>query len=169
MEKDNSSEFAMEIFTGAMLERQTTNEILSCNDVTSAYGLSLTYEQAVTLAKTKSETLKSTGRVEFKSGIIEKIIYEFCNSQYISPDNYEDVLNALVEIFYSFKNDTSDMVGDDELIEVMKKEFNGNCAGSLDLLAGKALPKYARELNNRMYGIPDDEEEVIDDESSAQQ
>lgn len=45
----------------------------------------------------------------------------FCNSPYISNENYEDTLHELIGMFYDFKNDTWDAVTDDELIMFYEK------------------------------------------------
>ena len=43
-------------------------------------------------------------RVEFGEGIVPKIIYEFCDSNYIDQNNYVDTIIRLQEIFYLYKN-----------------------------------------------------------------
>lgn len=130
------------------MEQQVADKILACNQDTAAYGLVLTQQQAVALAHTRTSVLKETKRIEFSSGIIDKLILSFCNSPYISKDNYEDTLHELISIFYDFKNDTWDAVSDDELISFMKKAFNGRCHGSLELLSGEALTQLSRHVHS---------------------
>ena len=60
--------------------------------------------------------------------------------------NYEKTLHELIEIFYYYKNETLDLMNDEDLIKYMKKAFNGVCKGSLELLSG-------RELYNLAYNI----------------
>ena len=48
------------------------NSILTCNEQTTQYGLTLTAEQAAALVISRNESLKSSGRVEFGGGVIEK-------------------------------------------------------------------------------------------------
>ncbi|WP_279230461.1 DUF6323 family protein [Clostridium thermarum] len=43
--------------------------------------------------------MKRNGRIEFGSGVIGKIIMEFCDSPYISKHNYVEILNELIDIF----------------------------------------------------------------------
>jgi hypothetical protein len=95
-----------------------------------------------------------TGRVEFGGGIVDKVILMFCDSPYISMHNYEETLHELIEIFYYYKNEALDLIGDDELIKYMKTAFNGICQGSLDLLAGRELYNLARGLRFG-YSLPD--------------
>lgn len=69
--------------------------------------------------------------------MLEKLAEAFCDSAYVDGQNYADTLCALTELFYYLKNDTLDSLPDDELIAVMKQCFDGDCEGSLELLAGR--------------------------------
>lgn len=153
LEKENemdkkSSYLAITAIGGALMEQQVTDKILACNQDTAVYGLVLTGQQAVALAHTRTGALKDTKRIEFNSGIIDKLIMAFCNSPYITNENYEDTLHELIEMFYDFKNDTWDVVSDDELISFMKRAFNGRCHGSLELLSVEALSQLSRHIHS---------------------
>ena len=65
------------------------------------------------------------------------------------------MLNALLELFYIFKNETNDKLSDDELLSFMKKSFDGDCFGSLELLAGRDFS----ELRNRLFKTGESEAE----------
>lgn len=138
----------MNLFGNNSLEKQVFNEILSCNDFTLEYGLTLKEEDAREIIKTRNIALEKSGRIEFNGQIINKIITAFCDSPYISQCNYSDTINELVEIFYNYKNETLDYIGDDELIEIMKEYFDNYCQGSLELLEGKVLYKIADNIRN---------------------
>lgn len=138
--------FELSLFSGALVEKQAVSEVLKCNDLTVKFGLVLTEVQALALVETRSFALKENGRIEFGGGVIDKIINEFCDSPYISINNYEDTLHELLEIFYYYKNETFDLVSDDDLIKYMKKAFDGICQGSLELLSGRELYKLVRNL-----------------------
>ncbi|WP_396128229.1 DUF6323 family protein [Clostridium sp.] len=130
------------------LEKQIFNEVIECNDFTLEYGLTLNAEDVKEIIKTRSIALEKSGRIEFNGQIINKIITAFCDSPYISQYNYSDTINELVEIFYNYKNETLDYIGDDELIEIMKEYFDNYCQGSLELLEGKVLYKIADNIRN---------------------
>lgn len=74
--------FELSLFGGgfdhALIQKQAVSEVMKYNDLTVKYGLELTEQQAIALVKTRSLSLKETGRIEFGGGIIDKIIYEFC-------------------------------------------------------------------------------------------
>ena len=124
------------------------DKILACNSTTEAYGLTLTQKQALKLVQTRTEVLKKTSRVEFGTGIIDKLILAFCDSPYIEQQNYEDTLHELISLFYSAKNETWDTIPDDTLIKFMKDAFNGYCRGSLELLSEDALVPLARHIHS---------------------
>ena len=79
-------------------------------------------------------------------GVIEKLIYAFCDSPYIYQENYADTLSRLQDIFYLYKNESMDELTDDELIEYMRKSFDETCQGSLDYLEETCLEKFARNI-----------------------
>lgn len=150
-----------------MLKIQGTNEIIKCNDLTEKYGLFLTGEQARELIETRFQALNSSGRIEFGGGIVEKIIKEFCDSPYLIMGNYAEYLHQLIEIFYFYKNETLDLISDDELIKFMKDSFDGTCQGSLELLAGRELYRMSRNVRlgrDPYYSEEDSYMEDYDDE-----
>ncbi|MEA4920424.1 MAG: DUF6323 family protein [Clostridiaceae bacterium] len=143
--------FELTAFSSGLIRKQAANEIMKCNDYTERYGLILTFEQAVELAETRSFALGSNGRIEIGGGVIDKIIQEFCDSPYISLHDYADILHELIEIFYYYKNETLDLISDDDLISFMKSAFDGVCQGSLELLSGRELNRLAENLR---FGLP---------------
>lgn len=160
-------EFGLSLYNNTLIQKQAVNEVLKYNDLTAQFGLILTESQALQLVETRSIALKDTGRIEFGGGVIEKIIYEFCDSPYISSHNYEETLHELIGIFYYYKNETLDLVSDEDLIKFMKTAFDGICQGSLDLLSGKELYRVAQNIRfSRPFDYTDDfdEEEDYDGE-----
>lgn len=130
----------------ALIQKQAVTELEKCNDFTSQFGLTLSHDDAVELVETRTLALKSNGRIEFGEGIVGKIIRLFCGSPYLSRHNYVEALHDLTEIFYYYKNETLDLLSDDDLIQFMKKSFDGTCQGSLELLSGRELANMARNL-----------------------
>ncbi|WP_244835064.1 DUF6323 family protein [Clostridium sp. BJN0001] len=139
---------SIELFEKNLLGKQTFEDIIKCNEFTKEYRLSLCEKDVKEIIKTRNESLQKSGRIEFNGQIISKIIKEFCDSPYISQDNYSDTINEFVEIFYNYKNETLDYITDDELIEIMKDKVDNYCQGSLELLEGKALYKIAENIRN---------------------
>lgn len=127
--------------------------IKKCNEYTNKYGLILSENQISNLLERRKETLKETGRIELRVGIIDKLIKEFCDSPYINQENYAKTLYELIEIFYEYKNETMDLITDDELIEFMKKSFDGIAGGDLEYLSGTVM---YRMRENLLSGKPID-------------
>lgn len=153
--------FEISVANNALLQKQAVNEIIRYNEITSRFGLMLTQKQALELVETRTIALKDTGRIEFGGGVIDKIIFEFCDSSYISMNNYEQTLHELIDIFYYYKNDTIDLISDDDLIKYMKKSFDGECHGSLELLSGRELYNLANNLRSggTVCDVEDEKEE----------
>jgi len=141
-----------------MQKAETITELKECNSFTVSYGLSLSDTQIMELAGRRFEALKNTGRVEFKQGILKKLILEFCDSPFIFQENYEATISELQESFYYFKNESQDRLSDDELITLMKKYFDGRCQGSLDYLSGTSLEELCRGTR---YGYESDEDSLF--------
>lgn len=136
------------LFENNSLEKQVFDEIIECNEVTRDYSLKLNEEDVKEIIKTRNIALEKSGRIEFNGQIINKLIIAFRDSPYISQHNYSETINELVEIFYNYKNETLDFIGDEELIEIMKDYFDNYCQGSLELLEGKVLYKIADNIRN---------------------
>lgn len=136
--------------------------LVACNETSAAYGLQLTAAQAQALLDSRRQALQRTGRIEFGGGVLEQMIRLFCDSPYLHRDNYEETLHELVALFYQFKGETEDRVGDGALLQYMKDAFDGTCRGSLELLGGTVLPEMARRLRQRCAPSAM-EQEVSDD------
>lgn len=124
------------------------SKIKQCNQISIKYGLSLSDEQIENIIQRRIDTLKDIKRIEFKESVIDKIIKEFCDSPYIFQDNYAQTLYELIEIFYEYKNETMDLISDDELIKFMKKSFDGICQGDLDYLSGTVMCEMKNNVLN---------------------
>lgn len=105
-----------------------------CNAYSSRYGMSLSNEEMKLLVQERYEALQKYGRMEFGSGVMEKIIVAFCDSSYVWQENYATLLSELQEMFYYFKNESLDDFTDDELIQLMRMYFDGECQGSIEYL-----------------------------------
>jgi DNA modification methylase len=99
--------------------------------------------------------------VEFGGGVLDKIIRRFCDSPFLTTQNYAQTLHELVETFYHAKGETMDMVSDDDLIQFMKLSFDGVCQGSVDLLANREVYLFAKNL--RFGGQSDEDIHSLED------
>lgn len=120
-------------------------QLLETNQYTQSFGLVLK-EEARLLAAERTAVLQREQRVEFGLDILPKIIYTFCDSDYLMQDNYCDTLIRLQEIFFSFKNEMLDEITDDELLTFMREQFEHTCCGDLDYLEGTCLDIFAQAI-----------------------
>lgn len=144
----------------ALVEKAAINQIVLTNDVSEQYVLSLTETDAKQLVATRNHFLKSLGRVEIGGGIIDKLILAFCDSPYLWQGNYTETLNQLVGIFYIYKEETLEQIGDEDLIDLMKDYFDNRCMGSVELLLGRELDQLAHNIR---FGLAKDADEHIAD------
>ena len=115
-------------------EKDQVNALMKTNQVTNRFGLALSEEETRLLIGQKQDVLRQQQRVEFGGGVLEKLIFAFCDSNYIRQDDYAETLGRLLEIFYLYKNESLDELTDDELIDYMRQAFEGECYGSLEYL-----------------------------------
>ena len=100
----------------------------------------------------KNNALREQKRVEFGGGITPKIIYEFCDSDFIDQNNYVETIIRLQEIFYLFKNEMEDEITDDELLHLMKEQYEMICFGDLDYLEGTCLNIFSQAIRAGYQG-----------------
>ena len=125
---------------------QNTNQlskVMETNRYTEKFGLSLTEKDAQLIMENRKSALQEQRRVEFGEGIVPKIIREFCDSVYIDRNNYVETIIRLQDIFYLYKNETNDEMTDEELLNVMREQFDKLCFGDLDYLEGTCLADFA--------------------------
>lgn len=120
--------------------------LVSCNEKTEKFGLALTEDEAARLVVCRNQTLKKYQRVELGKGILDKLIFTFCDSQYINQSTYLETLEQLQNIFYEFKNECEDEITDEELLHFMREQFDHICFGSTEYLESTCLPRFAAAI-----------------------
>ncbi|MDO5128071.1 MAG: DUF6323 family protein [Eubacteriales bacterium] len=130
-------------------------KVIDMNQYTERYGLALSEEQAELILENRKKALNEQRRVEFGEGIAHKIIMEFCDSDYINQDNYVETGIRLQEIFYLYKNEMQDEITDDELLHLMRNQYEQLCYGDLDYLEGTCLSDFAQAIRAGYSGYQD--------------
>ena len=129
-----------------MSEQYQVNQIMKTNEESKENGLTLTKEDATALVAARGDTLREERRVEFGDSISPKLIRAFADSSFINQEDYVQILARLQEIFFLYKNESMDMVSDDELLGIMKNAFENESGGNLEYLEGTALEDFARSV-----------------------
>lgn len=127
-------------------EEAQQRELLAANEYTKPYGLALSEEDIRVLLMERKHILQTERRVEFANSILPQIIYTFCDSAYISQEDYREALIRLQEIFFLYKNEMQDEITDEELLNFMKEQFETVCFGDLDYLAETCLEVFAQAI-----------------------
>ncbi len=133
-------------FIRLLSEQNQENLIKGTNTYTKQYGLCLTDSDVQMLMAGRKECLFEEQRVEFGRGILGKLIFAFCDSDFIYQEIYAETIARLQSIFYLYKNESMDELTDDELIGIMRAAFEGECQGSLEYLEETYLEKFARTV-----------------------
>ena len=127
-------------------ENYQVGQILKTNETSKENGLTLTEEEAKALVAARGDTLREERRVEFGDSISPKLIRAFADSSFINQEDYAEIIARLQEIFFLYKNESMDMVTDDELLAIMKNAYENESAGDLEYLEGTALEAFARSV-----------------------
>lgn len=127
-------------------QQNQLDKLIGTNQKTERYGLALTEQDAKLILEERKNSLQEQKRVEFGEGIVPKIIYEFCDSSYIDQNNYVTTIIRLQEIFYLYKNEMQDEITDDELLHLMKEQFELLCFGDLDYLESTCLANFSQAI-----------------------
>lgn len=144
-----------DVFMLNQSEQNQMNALRKTNEYANQYGVCLTDYDIQKLLIRRRECLVEQQRVEFGTGILDKIIFAFCDSDYIYQDNYVETIARLQSIFYLYKNESMDELTDDELINIMRNAFDEECQGSLEYLEETFLDNFARNIRantNRFIG-----------------
>jgi hypothetical protein len=137
--------------------------IMRCNATTQRFGINISGGDALSLLAASDRALKRAGRIEFESGTVESLLNAFCDSAYLGQDNFTETMEDVIEIFYEFKTDSLDCVDDAETVVLLKRLFDGECAGNADALHDEAV-KAARRIRSGEPDEEDAEEEELYDE-----
>ena len=132
-------------------KKEQVNKVLECNNRSLDFGLALTQKQVEQILETRDQALQTNQRIEFQSTIIEDIIEEFMDSQFITKYNYAEIIDGLIEIFYYYKDATEEYnLSDEEIIHYLKVAYDGVCQGSLDSLYEEQLSKLIDSISQNL-------------------
>lgn len=129
------------------------SKVIETNQYTKQFGLTLSQQDAQLILENRKMALREQKRIEFGEGITPKLIHEFCDSGYIDQSNYVDTIIRLQEIFYLYKNEMNDGITDDELIHLMKEQYEMLCFGDLDYLESTCLSDFAQAVRAGYEGF----------------
>ena len=115
------------------------NEVKELNKETIKYGLVLSDFEIRDLVNNKNNVLKSVGRIEMDKSAVTLIISEFCKSSYISSEEWANVVNEIITLFYNVRSEISDNVSDFDLVKFMYNIFENKVHGVVELLSDEVM------------------------------
>lgn len=130
----------------ALDDARTAEGLLALNQETQEYGLELSREDALALVETRRIALEASGRLEFGTPVLEKIIRTFSRSRYLYQYDYAPTLHELLEAFFLLRNETEDHFSDDDLIDFLFDCYEFRYHGSLEMFQGPELDRLCRLL-----------------------
>ncbi len=129
------------------------SQVLKSNQESEKYGLVLNAIQAQEIVTAFKQAIENHGRLELSIEAVNKIIAAFCTSPYINSEDYVQTINELIDLFYHMKNETEDLISDEELITIMKEYYNSSCQGSLELLKNREMIRFAVDFRSGLLHI----------------
>ena len=138
-----------------------TSALLATNEKSAHYGLLLTEQEAAQLVQANREALRAQERIEFGKSILVKLAEVFMHSAYLSQSDYASTLMALLDIFYEAKEESLDILTDDEVIEQMYSFFEQESGGNLEVLQTRDMEALCRSIRDLAYTIRSTEEDVF--------
>ena len=74
---------------------------------------------------------------------MEQLIDTFIDCPYITRDEFADVMEEVIEVFYTMKNECSDLIDDQHLMHYMRKQLD-ECHGVIVMMSD-AVNEYCRK------------------------
>lgn len=110
------------------------NDIKEILEIDNNY---LSKEEVKGLIINKNKILKDNGLIEINNNVLKILIEYFSNSSFIDRSNYNEILNELVSVFYSYRINLSNRISDEEIIKYLYYNFENTCNGEIILLYDK--------------------------------
>ncbi len=145
----DANPFSLFHLPGGQLVRDT-GTLLELEPYLAEHGLLLTRPDAARLLETSARTLSALGRFELDTGVLCEIARRLAASGLITQEGYVRAVEDLYEAFHSLKNQTSDQVSDEELLDALFAGFT-KYEGSVELVLGRGAE---RIVENHRRGDP---------------
>ena len=145
------------------LAQTSAEQLAKLNEFSKPYGLALTAEEAHDLEVQHRELLVDHDRVEFGTSAVEQLVVGFASSPYIQSDEYAEDLADLQETFYELRSQAGVDIFDDEIIDGMRLLWDGDAAGTIELLNACTLDMVMEAYNTQTGSLAERQREIIPD------
>ena len=123
--------------------QKETDHILENMQNNHKPGLLLTREEVLQLCEKRNEVLVLCERLELNGGIMDQLIDAFMDCPYITRDEFADVMEEVIEVFYIMKNVCLDLIDDQTMMHYMRKQLD-ECHGVVVMMSD-AVNEYCRK------------------------
>ena len=123
--------------------QKETDHILENMQNNHKPGLLLTREEVLQLCEKRNEVLVQCERLELNGGIMDQLIDVFMDCPYITRDEFADVMEEVIEVFYTMKIECLDLIDDQHLMHYMRKQLD-ECHGVVVMMSD-AVNEYCRK------------------------
>ena len=122
-------------------------------------GLSLTEEQVREIAEIEKTCLDERGRVSFGGSAAAQLLREFAASPNLAGCEQSSLME-LTEAFYDIREDLPASITDIEILEELRRAFDGEAAGDVGLAVSRACESLSAQRTGSSYEIADDDGNV---------
>ena len=123
--------------------QKETDHILENMQNNHKPGLLLTREEVLHLCEKRNAVLVQCERLELNGGIMDQLIDVFMDCPYITRDEFADVMEEVIEVFYTMKIECLDLIDDQHLMHYMRKQLD-ECHGVIVMMSD-AVNEYCRK------------------------
>ena len=114
--------------------QMVANQLMQLNERIEMDGIVLSQTDCKDIAEFRREALVESDRLEIGLGVVGRIVTEFSDSGYVNQGNFCQVVEDLLECFYTIKNETEDRVSDDDVMAFLHHLFEVSVGGDTSKL-----------------------------------
>ena len=123
--------------------QKETDQILENMQNNHKTGLLLTRKEVFQLCEKRNAVLVQCGRLELNGGIMDQLIDVFMDCPYITRDEFADVMEEVIEVFYTMKIECLDLIDDQHLMHYMRKQLDES--HGVVVMMSDAVNEYCRK------------------------
>lgn len=126
------------------------NDLLKLNENSFEYGLKLSKEDVEIIVEWRETSLKHMGRIDLGIDVTKKIVEFIYKSQYTNREDYLEAVVDIQDIFYYLKNETLELISDDDAIELISDMYETFCGEIKNIQA--EVEDYSKKFKINLEG-----------------
>ena len=124
-----------------------SGQLMALNKDIEENGIVLSESDCKDIAEFRHDVLMETERIDVGLGIVGRIVKEFSDSGYVDQQNFRQVVEDLLECFYTVKNETEDKATDDQVMEFLHYLFEVAVGGDTSrLYEAEAMDAFVSQM-----------------------